>query len=134
MHASTHNDEEAAVSARTIVLIAFDGVEVIDVAGPASVFSKAEELRPGSYGLHLASPDGGTVTTNSGVSFAATKPLDELPTAIDTLIVAGGDEPAVRAVIAQGHIGRCARRCGRRSACNVNVFTYTMARYGHRPG
>lgn len=106
MHASTHNDEEAAVSARTIVLIAFDGVEVIDVAGPASVFSKAEELRPGSYGLHLASPGGGTVTTNSGVSFAATKPLDELPTAIDTLIVAGGDEPAVRAVIAQGYIGR----------------------------
>ena len=94
-----HKDEEAAVPASDVVLVAFDGVEAIDVAGPASVFSKAEQLRPGSYRLHIASPAGGNVLTNGGLSFAGTHTLQQLPAAIDTLIVAGGDEPGVRAAI-----------------------------------
>jgi hypothetical protein len=51
-----NKDEEAAVYARDIVLVAFDGAEAIDIAGPASVFSKAELLHPGTYQLHIASP------------------------------------------------------------------------------
>lgn len=101
MPALPHKDEETALSARDVVLVAFKGVEVIDVAGPASVFSKAEELRPGSYRLHIASPFGGTVPTSCGVNFADTCALSQLPPAIDTLIVAGGDEPAVRAAIVE---------------------------------
>ena len=84
-----------------MVLVAFDGVEAIDIAGPASVFSKAEQLHPGSYRLHIASPAGGTVLTNGGLSLAGTHTLQQLPRAIDTLIVAGGDEPAVRAAIVE---------------------------------
>jgi len=98
-------DEEAAVSASNVVLVAFDGVEVIDVAGPASVFSKAEQMHPGTYRLHIASPAGGTVTTDGGLSFAGTCKLVQLPFAIDTLIVAGGDEPAVRAAIVEQRVG-----------------------------
>ena len=98
-------DEEAALSASDIVLVAFDGVEAIDVAGPASVFTKAEQMRPGSYRLHIASPAGGTVSTNGGLSFAGTCTLQQLPVAIDTLIVAGGDEPGVRAAIVEQRIG-----------------------------
>ena len=63
MPALPHKDEEVAVSASNVVLVAFDGVEAIDVAGPASVFSKAEQMHPGSYRLHIASPAGGTVLT-----------------------------------------------------------------------
>jgi transcriptional regulator GlxA family with amidase domain len=94
-----HKDEEAADPAKEIVLVAFDGVEVLDIAGPASVFSKAELLRPGTYRLHIASPTGDPVLTNSGLSLAGTRPLQEMPTVIDTIVVAGGDEPAVRAAI-----------------------------------
>ena len=50
------NDEEAALPAKDVVLVAFDGAEAIDIAGPASVFSKAEHPRPGTYRLHVASP------------------------------------------------------------------------------
>ena len=101
-----HKDEEAALPARSeVVLVAFDGVEAIDVAGPASVFSKAELLRPGSYRLQLASPHGGDVSTNGGLSLAGTTPLDRLSEPIDTLIVAGGDEPGVRAAIVEQRIG-----------------------------
>jgi transcriptional regulator GlxA family with amidase domain len=99
-------DEEAAVPASDVVIVAFDGVEPIDVAGPASVFSKAELLRPGSYRLHIASPAGDTVLTSAGMSLAATRPLQQLPAAIDTLIVAGGEEPAVRAAIVEHGVGR----------------------------
>ncbi|MET3464372.1 GlxA family transcriptional regulator [Variovorax atrisoli] len=99
-----YKDEEAAVSASTgtagaVVLVAFDGVEAIDIAGPASVFSKAEQMRPGTYRLHIASPVGGSVLTNGGLSFAGTLALRDLPHEIDTLIVAGGDEPSVRSAI-----------------------------------
>lgn len=103
MPTSHDNDDEAAVSAnacaKEVVLVVFDGVESIDVAGPASVFSKAEQWRPGSYRLHIASPAGGAVVTNGGLTLTGTLPLQQLPAAIDTLIVAGGDEPGLRAAI-----------------------------------
>ena len=98
-------DEEAANPANTIVLVAFAGVEAIDVAGPASVFSKAEALRPGSYRLRIASPSGGTVATNAGLSLPARSRCRQLTGAIDTLVVAGGDEWAVRAAIVEHRVG-----------------------------
>lgn len=94
-------DEETAVSASEVVLVAFDGAEAIDIAGPASVFSKAEMLCPGRYRLHIASPAGGNVQTNSGLSIAGTRRFEDLPDEIDTLIVAGGDEAPLRAAIAE---------------------------------
>lgn len=94
------HDVEAALPAIDVVLVAFDGAEAIDIAGPASVFTKAEQLRPGTYRLHTASPHGGTVRTNAGLTLAGFVGLAALPRRIDTVIVAGGDEPGVRAAIA----------------------------------
>ena len=99
MTTSTHNDDETAVSASDVVLVAFDGAEAIDIAGPASVFSKAEALHPNSYRLHIASPTGGTVVTNSGLSIFGTRKLQDLPRKIDTLVVVGGDEAPLRAAL-----------------------------------
>lgn len=109
MPALPRKDEEAAIPAShgvggNVVLVAFDGVEAIDIAGPASVFSKAEQMRPGSYSLHIASPAGGSVATNGGLSFAGTQALRQLPADIDTLIVSGGDEPSVRAAILEQNV------------------------------
>lgn len=100
-----NKDAEAAVPAKDVVFIVFDGVEAIDIAGPASVFSKAEAWCPGTYRLHVASPAGKTVLTNSGLSLAGTLELEQLPAQIDTLIVSGGDEPAVRAAIVEHRVG-----------------------------
>jgi len=92
-------DEETAVSASDVVIVAFDGAEAIDIAGPASVFSKAEMMQPGTYRLHIASPAGGNVQTNAGLCIAATCRLQDLPAAIDTVIVVGGEEAPLRAAI-----------------------------------
>lgn len=101
MPAFPNKDEEAAVSASDIVLVVFDGAEAIDIAGPASVFSKAEQLHPGTYRLHIASPAGGTVQTNAGLGIAGTCTLKQLPATIDTLIVVGGEWVQLRAAIAK---------------------------------
>jgi transcriptional regulator GlxA family with amidase domain len=103
-HAS-HKDEKAAISARAVVLVAFDGAEAIDIAAPASIFSKAEALRPGTYAVHIASPAGGTVRTNSGLRLVGTRKLRQLPREIDTLVVAGGDEAPLRAAIREQGMG-----------------------------
>jgi transcriptional regulator GlxA family with amidase domain len=101
MTASSHNDDKTALSANDIVLVAFDGAEAIDIAGPASVFTKAETLHPGTYRLHIASPTGGTVHTNSGLSIFGSSKLQDLPREIDTLIVVGGDEAPLREALRQ---------------------------------
>lgn len=94
------------VAPRQVVLLAFDGVEVLDVAGPASVFAKAAELQPGSYCLTTVSPRGGVVRTNSGLALAQTLALAQWQGDIDTLLVAGGDEPALRAAILEDGVGQ----------------------------
>lgn len=100
----TNKDKEAAISASEsfasdIVIVAFDGAEAIDIAGPASVFSKAEMMHPGTYRLHIASPAGGSVQTNAHLCLAATCALQDLPKEIDTLLVVGGDEAPLRTAI-----------------------------------
>jgi len=80
---------------KTVVIVAFNGVQVLDVTGPSSVFSSVERDRPGSYKIVIASPHGGTIETNSGVTLANTVPLTDLPSEIDTILVAGGDEDSL---------------------------------------
>ncbi len=114
------------------MLVAFDGVEAIDIAGPASVFSKAEAIHPGSYRVHVASPGGGSVVTSASLSLAATCALAQLPEAIDTLIVAGGDEPAVRAAIVEHDIGAWLSRIapGLRRVASVCSGAFALAAAG----
>ncbi|ARN19879.1 GlxA family transcriptional regulator [Piscinibacter gummiphilus] len=110
-----------------VVLLAFDGVEVIDVAGPASVFSKAEALHPGRYRLHVASPAGGPVATNSGLSLGDTRALAALPAAVDTIIVAGGDEPAMRSAIVDQGVARWLRQAAPRARRMASVCSGAFA-------
>lgn len=53
---------------RLIAIVAYEGVEALDVAGPAGVFERAEALRPGNYEVVIASAGGGTVATSGARS------------------------------------------------------------------
>jgi len=109
---------------RRIVLVGFDGVTALDIAGPADVFRGANELmgaQQRGYELILASPKGGNVQTSGVLRFADTVALNDLPQDMDTLIVAGGHETALRAcaengltdwlVASAGHARRIASVC-----------------------
>ncbi len=70
-----------------IALLAYTDCQLLDVTGPAAVFGAANEGRDKPfYELEIVSPDGGAVTTNSGVALM-TRPIGGRP---DTLLVAGG--------------------------------------------
>jgi transcriptional regulator GlxA family with amidase domain len=75
-----------------VVIVAFAGVEVLDVTGPAEVFSVATRVastgRPG-YVVQIATADGGPVATSSGVRLMADLTLDEVNGRVDTLLVSG---------------------------------------------
>src|SRR4051794_6656993 len=74
---------------RRVAIIVFDGLQILDAAGPAEVFSQASRLRPPGYAVELVGP-GPQVSTTSGITLAPVTPLDEYRGAIDTLVIAGG--------------------------------------------
>ncbi|MGW8766809.1 GlxA family transcriptional regulator [Streptomyces sp. NPDC055815] len=78
-----------------VVIVAFPGVELLDVTGPAEVFSVASRVagagRP-AYLVQIATADGGPVTTSSGVRLMADLTLDDATGPMDTLLVSGAIE------------------------------------------
>ncbi len=77
---------DAFPTEKDVGIVAFPGVTMLDVAGPAEVFSRA-----GGYRLHYLSPAGGTVRSSSGLAVADTLALRDAP-GVDTLVVAGADD------------------------------------------
>ncbi|MEW2412536.1 helix-turn-helix domain-containing protein [Streptomyces sp. NPDC046866] len=78
-----------------IVIVAFPGAELLDVTGPAEVFSVATRVagpgRPG-YTVRIATADGAPVVTSGGLRLMADLALDEVDGRVDTLLVSGAVE------------------------------------------
>jgi transcriptional regulator GlxA family with amidase domain len=89
---------------RVVVLVAFDGFQMLDVAGPMEVFSKASlHARPGrchagqaGYRVIVASPAGGAIASSAGLEVGGTCALEDVEEGIDTIMVAGAPEAALR--------------------------------------
>ncbi len=81
---------------RQIAILAYPGVQSLDVTGPLEVFAGARELivaearHERSYEVSILSRDGAPLRTSSGLTIAPHAGLREAPADIDTLIVAGG--------------------------------------------
>lgn len=83
------SEHKAAQGQHRVAILVFDGVKLLDVAGPADVFSEANRLGA-DYLVQLVSPTGADVVTSIGIKLVvALAPRDV--TVIDTLLVAGGD-------------------------------------------
>lgn len=86
---------------RKIVIFVYPGCQLLDATGPASAFTTANAiLGRKAYAVELVSAEGGIVETNSGIA-VATAPMASVRR-IDTLLVAGGEEAAIRAVLEIG--------------------------------
>jgi transcriptional regulator GlxA family with amidase domain len=91
-------------ASRKIALVGFDGFQILDIAGPLEVFTKAAQHLPQSgpapfrYELIVASPRGGAISSSSGLQIAATRAIGELDDDLDTIVISGGPEAALRAV------------------------------------
>jgi transcriptional regulator GlxA family with amidase domain len=116
---------------RTVDIVAFPAVQLLDVAGPLQVFATANELVAANgeaplYAVRVVSTGAPNVVTSAGLGLAVA-PLPRASTKLDTLLVAGGpgvhaaaENPKVldwaRQARAPRRLGlhRCvfARRCG----------------------
>lgn len=86
-------------SPAVVAILAFDGVQALDVTGPMEVFATANELRHTSgppYQVVLASWREATLSTHAGVRLSEAVPIHRLDTTIDTLVVCGGSEAVLR--------------------------------------
>ena len=75
---------------RSVLIVGFEGAQVLDVTGPAEVFSMADRLKNGTaYDIKVVAPGGrpfgtsGAVTINPDAALPSRGPMD-------TLVVAGG--------------------------------------------
>ncbi|WP_194819336.1 GlxA family transcriptional regulator [Nocardia sp. XZ_19_385] len=76
---------------RVVLIVVFDGFQLLDLAGPADVFSSAALLgaRPG-YRVEIASTKAGPVRSSSGIEVTARHELGSWSGPVHTLMVAGG--------------------------------------------
>ncbi|MBU8813242.1 GlxA family transcriptional regulator [Mycolicibacterium goodii] len=79
-----------ASSPRVVVIVVFDGMKLLDVAGPAEVFAEANRFGA-DYQLRIASVDGRAVTTSIGTGFPVDDTISQIAQA-DTVLVSGGDD------------------------------------------
>jgi transcriptional regulator GlxA family with amidase domain len=127
---------ESAPAPRNIAIVAYPGVQSLDVAGPLEVFAGAKQLidataRPErGYHVSVLSRDGKPLRTSSGLGLVPHARLSRAPEPIDTLIVAGGgghrevaDDRALVDWIA------CASAGARRTA-SVCTGAFLLARAG----
>jgi len=88
------NSLQISPNPRHIELLAFDSVQLLDVAGPLQVFATANDLaRLGGaappYRLAVVAPEAPETVTSSGLGLRSA-PLAPIDSPVDTLIVAGG--------------------------------------------
>ena len=100
---------------RRIVVVAFDGVQSLDVVGPVEVFTRGGELAGERYAVELVGPEAGASVTSSGMSWTVGRALRSVRGPVDTIVVAGGDGTAAamadRSLVAAiGRVGGRARR------------------------
>jgi transcriptional regulator GlxA family with amidase domain len=83
---------------RTVEILAFPDVQLLDIAGPLQVFATANVIstrngEPAPYAMRVMAPSGAMITTSAGLPLSAS-PLPSARSRVDTLILAGG--PGVR--------------------------------------
>ncbi|HEU4359962.1 MAG TPA: GlxA family transcriptional regulator [Mycobacterium sp.] len=81
---------DADPGTRVVVIVVFDEVTLLDVAGAAEVFAEANRFG-GNYQLKIASVDGRDVTTSIGTRLGVTDSISSI-TSADTVLVAGSDD------------------------------------------
>jgi transcriptional regulator GlxA family with amidase domain len=85
----TEAKAETMTRSRHVVFVLFDGMKMLDMAGPAEVFAEAN-LFGAAYSLRYVSPSGKPVLTSAGMHVPVDGKAVDVPDP-DTVVVTGGD-------------------------------------------
>ena len=114
-------------------LLTFNGTQALDVTGPASVFAAANDVvRTMHYDVHILSELGGLVQTNSAVAIATEALKDIAPASIDTLLIVGGDDDAIRRLAANRPVQQWATAASANAQRLGSICTgaFALAQFG----
>lgn len=114
------------------VLLAFAGVNLLDIAGPLQALEAAEPQRGERlrYDTVVASVDGGLVQTSGGLPIHTTKLADLDGAALDTILVGGGSiagRPIVPAALVAWVTANAPRT---RRICSICAGAFVLAAAG----
>jgi transcriptional regulator GlxA family with amidase domain len=117
---------------RQVTVLAFPGVQPLDVTGPVEVFSIASRLGHGrgpGYRVEVIAPAAGPVRTWSGLGLVADRDLAHASRPIDTLMVAGGPgvDAAARDRVLIAWLRRTARHTRRVASVCTGAFLLAEA-------
>lgn len=114
---------------RRVLIVAFRGVQTLDVTGPAEVLRAATLLRPPGYEVTVVAPEAGPLRTST-VTIVPDQPLSACTKPIDTLIVAGGT--GTRQAEENGELIDWLREAAKRSRRVTSVCTgaFLLAKAG----
>ncbi|CAL1240928.1 GlxA family transcriptional regulator [Candidatus Methylocalor cossyra] len=107
--ASMSHEPAAEAPPRRIAVVAFDGVEIIDLTGPMDVFAltnlglqRAGGARENAYPIQVLAKRPGLVTTSGGLKIHADSAYSEIGDGIDTLLIPGSSD--VNAVLSDSSL------------------------------
>lgn len=131
-------DARAKAAVRRLAILAFPGVTLLDIAGPAQVFSELQEIELPSAGYVLSylSAKGGLVPSDVGMMVATEAIAKVKPQQVDTLLIPGG--PGIWALredpVVMKWIGRVVPRARRLASVCLGAFAlaWTGALDGRR--
>jgi transcriptional regulator GlxA family with amidase domain len=118
---------------KKIVFLTYDGAQLLDMAGPASVFAEANQLAPRPiYKVIVASPSGGLIEARGGVAFFTVPILALEARTIDTVIVSGGLGDALRELLARRDVAVWLQRAAKRVPRIASTCTgaFVLAAWG----
>lgn len=123
------------MSPRRVVMVTYPGIQLLDVVGPLEVFAAASEATYArrssrAYALDVVGPEAGTVRASSGLGLVIDRGYEQLPDAIDTLIVAGG--VGIVDALADPRIRGCVEEAAARArrVCSVCTGAFLLASVG----
>jgi transcriptional regulator GlxA family with amidase domain len=130
-------DGASGSQVRSIGIVAFDGVEILDLTGPMEVFALANlglqstgTVSENAYPIRVLAKQTGLVTASCGLKVHADRAYGDLTDDIDTLLIPGS--PDVNAVLADPDLQEWVRAMSTRVRRLVSVCTgaFLLAKTG----
>jgi transcriptional regulator GlxA family with amidase domain len=118
---------------RQVVLVAFEGVQLLDIVGPSDVLDAATRVLAGKggYRMVVATPDGEPVRGSAKLRLAADMALSQVPLrGIDTMLVGGTLQ--IDDALGDPRLAPALRRIanGARRTCSVCTGAFLLAQAG----